>query len=112
MSLLGYDGLRSVAEASHANTQALLSGLTAIDGVEQLYDGAFFHEVAIKLDRPVAAVLESLAKQDMLGGFDLSAYAGTDALLVCATETKTAADIDAFVSAFADTMNSNKLKSA
>ncbi|MCH9694352.1 MAG: aminomethyl-transferring glycine dehydrogenase subunit GcvPA [Gammaproteobacteria bacterium] len=112
MSLLGYDGLRSVAAASHANTQALLAGLTAINGVEKLYDGAFFHEVALRLDRPVAPVLEALASRDMLGGFDLSSFAGLDALLICATETKTAADIDSFVAAFAETMSGSKLKSA
>ena len=48
-------------------------GLTAIDGVERLFDGPYFHEVALRLDRAVAPVLEALAAQDILGGFDLSA---------------------------------------
>jgi len=101
MSLLGFEGLRRVAEHAHANTTRLVDGLLAIDGIERLYDGPYFHEVALRMDRPVGPVLEALAGSNILGGYDLSSYAGTDALLVCATETKTAADIDTCVAAFA-----------
>jgi len=101
MSLLGFEGLRRVAEHAHANTTRLVDGLLAIDGIERLYEGPYFHEVALRLDRPVAPVLAKLAESNILGGYDLSGFAGTDALLVCATETKTAADIDACIAAFA-----------
>ena len=104
MSLLGFDGIATVARRSHANTARLVDGLCAVDGVERLYEGPYFHEVALRLDRPVAPVLTALARQDILGGFDLSDFAGCDALLVCATETKTADDIDTYVAAFADVM--------
>lgn len=101
MSLLGTDGLGAVARVSHANTTRLVDGLCAIDGVSRLYEGPYFHEVALKLDQPVPPLLAKLAEQDILGGFDLTEFAGTDALLVCATETKTDADIDAYIAAFA-----------
>jgi glycine dehydrogenase subunit 1 len=104
MSLLGFDGIAAVARRSHANTTRLVDGLRAVDGVERLYDGPYFHEVALRLDRPVGPVLAALSRQDILGGFDLSDFAGCDALLVCATETKTAGDIDTYVAAFADVM--------
>ncbi len=104
MSLLGFDGLATVARRSHANTTRLVEGLCAIDGVERLYEGSYFHEVALRLDRPVGPVLDALSRQDILGGFDLSHFAGCDALLVCATETKTADDIDAYVAAFTAVM--------
>jgi glycine dehydrogenase subunit 1 len=104
MSLLGLDGLASVARRAHANTSQLVDSLCAINGVERLYEGPYFHEVALKLDRPIAPVLTALAEQDILGGFDLTDFAGTDALLVCATETKSEADIDAYASALADVM--------
>jgi glycine dehydrogenase subunit 1 len=104
MSLLGFDGLAAVARRSHANTTRLVDGLCALDGVERLYDGPYFHEVALRLDRPVAPVLAELAKEDILGGFDLTDFAGCDALLVCATETKSAADIDGYIAAFGDVM--------
>ncbi len=108
MSLLGYDGLVNVANTSHANTALLADGLCAIDGVSRLYEGPFFHEVALKLDRPVAPLLAALAERDILGGFDLTSTVGTDALLVCATETKTEADINAYIAAFADVIAADK----
>jgi len=104
MSLLGFDGLAQVARHSHANTTSLVDGLCDLNGIQRLYDAPYFHEVALKLDRPVAPVLQALAGKDILGGYDLSTLAGTDALLVCATETKSAADIDAAISAFAEVM--------
>ena len=70
--------------------------MCAIDGIDRLYEGPYFHEVALRVDRPVAPVLEALAKQDILGGYDLTDHVGTDALLVCATETKAAADIERY----------------
>jgi glycine dehydrogenase subunit 1 len=107
MSLLGYDGLLGVANTSHANTALLADGLCGIKGVDRLYDGPFFHEVALQLDRPVAPLLTALADRDILGGLDLTPILGANALLVCATETKTEADIEAYVSAFADVMAAN-----
>jgi len=104
MSLLGFEGLVEVANTSHANTSALVDGLCGIDGVDRLFDGPFFHEVAVALDRPVGPILDALAANNILGGFDLSPIVGSDALLVCATETKTAEDIAAFVAAFAAAM--------
>ena len=99
MSLLGYDGLRQVALRSHQTTARLVAGLTALKGVERLFEGPHFHEVALRLDRPVAPVLDALAEKDILGGYDLSIGCPDlgNALLVCATETKTDADVDAYV---------------
>jgi glycine dehydrogenase subunit 1 len=101
MSLLGSDGLAAVARQSASNTAKLVAGLTSIDGIERLFSGPAFHEVALKLDRPVGPVLEALAVRGVLGGYDLGADFPDfgDALLVCATETKTEADIDAYVGA-------------
>ncbi len=108
MSLLGADGLAAVARASHQNTARLVDGLLAIDGVERLYDGPYFHEVALELDRPVAPVLAELAERNILGGFAL----GDTAMLVCATETKTEADIDTYVSVLKDIMAEEARRSA
>ena len=104
MALLGFDGLRKVALRSQQTTADLVASLTAIKGVERLFDGPHFHEVALRLDRPVGPVLDALAERDVLGGYDLSASNPElgNALLVCATETKTDADIDAYVAALKD----------
>lgn len=114
MSLLGFDGLVRVAAASQQNTRRLVDGLSGIRGIERLYEGPYFHESALTLDRPVAPVLEALAENDILGGLDLGRFRPDleNALLVCATETKTHADIDAYVSAMAEVMNARTRKSA
>ncbi len=98
MSLLGPQGLAQVASASMANTRTLVQALAAIPGVEAVFEGARFHEAVIRLPKPVAPVLEALAKKDIFGGFDLSRHYPElgNALLVCATETKTAPQIESY----------------
>lgn len=96
MSLLGPEGLESVATHSVANTAGLVAKLTAIDGVEAVFGGARFHEAVIRLPQAPATVLAKLAEAGIFGGFDLSAHfpALGHALLVCATETRTDAELD------------------
>ena len=55
----------------------------------------------LQLDRPVAPVLQALAARGILGGVDLATWYPElgPALLVCATETRTDADIEAFAAA-------------
>ena len=114
MSLLGFEGMKRVASQSQRNTARLVDGLCDLDGVERLFEGPYFHEVAVKLDRPVAPVLEALAEQGVLGGLDLSDYSQElgDALLVCATETKTDEDIDAYIGAMRKILDTQSLRSA
>ena len=92
----------------------ITGGLTSIDGIDRLFEGPSFHEVALKLDRPVAPVLEALAERNILGGYYLSSdYPDVgNALLVCATETKTDADIDAYVDAMRDVFSASAAQSA
>ncbi|QHS10118.1 aminomethyl-transferring glycine dehydrogenase subunit GcvPA [Sinimarinibacterium sp. NLF-5-8] len=103
MAILGAQGLEQVASASIANTRALVAALCSIPGVARAFDGAGFHEAVITLPRPVAPVLEALAARGVLGGFDLSEHFGElgNALLVCATETKTPDDITTYRNALA-----------
>jgi len=98
MSLLGPDGLESAAAHSLANTAALVAKLTAIPGVEAVFSGARFHEAVIRLPQAPAIVLARLAEAGIFGGFDLSAHYPElgHALLVCATETRTEADLDRY----------------
>ncbi|MEC9365269.1 MAG: aminomethyl-transferring glycine dehydrogenase subunit GcvPA [Pseudomonadota bacterium] len=98
MSLLGPEGLEQVASASMANTRKLVEALTSIPGVSRVFDGPGFHEAAIRLPQPVAPLLERLSQREIFGGFDLSAHHPQlgNALLVCATETKTGADIETY----------------
>jgi glycine dehydrogenase subunit 1 len=104
LTLLGAAGLERVATASHARTQELVQALTRIPGVRARFTGPRFHEAVITLERPAKGVLGELAERGILGGLDLAPHYSelADAMLVCATETKTAADIDAYMQALAD----------
>ena len=85
----------------------MVSALTAVDGVERAVDGPFFHEALLTLSKPTAEVLSSLATEDIQGGYDSSALYPEygHSLLVCATETKTDADIDRYAAALARAMS-------
>jgi glycine dehydrogenase subunit 1 len=111
MSLLGHQGLSRVALTSHRQTANLIDLLTQIDGVELLFDGPHFHEAAIRLDHPVTSVLQALAARNILGGYDLSRQYPEfgNALLVCATETKTQADLDNYASSLQEIMSEQKV---
>ncbi len=106
LSLLGEEGLARVATECHDRTAALCAALTGVDGVRPAFDTPFFHEAVLRLDRPVAPVLAELAARGVLGGYDVSAdYPELgDALLVCATETKTEADIRCYAEAMAEVL--------
>jgi glycine dehydrogenase subunit 1 len=98
LSMLGPEGLRNVALTSHANTRALMEKLAAIPGVNRVFTGSHFHEVVIRVDAPAEDVLRALRAQGILGGYGLGRdYPElADAILVCATETKTDDDLEQY----------------
>jgi glycine dehydrogenase subunit 1 len=106
MSLLGAKGLAQVAATSMQRTQQLVDALTRVPGVRLAFDRPRFHEAVLLLDRPVKPVLEALARRGIVGGADISARYPSlgNALLVCATETRTLADIETYALALAETM--------
>jgi glycine dehydrogenase subunit 1 len=71
-----------------------------------LFARAGFHEIVLALDRPVAPVLAALSERGIEGGFDLLQHYSElgPALLVCATETKTTADIAAYARALSQVL--------
>jgi glycine dehydrogenase subunit 1 len=101
LSLLGPAGLARVAEASATRTAELVEALARTKGVSAAFEGPRFHEAVLRLDRPAAPVLAALESEGILGGFDLADdYPELGpAILVCATETKTRADIDRYATA-------------
>jgi len=107
MSLLGPEGLARVAGASHANTKTLLSALAEVEGVELVHSGPHFHETLISLPKPAEVVIEQMAHHGILAGVaveaDFPQY--PNSLLVCATETKTDADIAAYAQALDAVLN-------
>jgi glycine dehydrogenase subunit 1 len=107
MSLLGFEGLRRVAASCYSNTHALAQRLIRIEGVEPFYSGEFFHEIALRLNKPASLALEAMAEQGIAGGYPLDrGYPGLEnGLLVCATETKTEQDMERYVSVFTEFMS-------
>ncbi len=101
MSLLGPEGLRTVAGECHSNLAQLLAALEPLAGVTQVFRAPHFHEAVLRLDRPVAEVLAALDAQGILAGVDLGKYYPEleNCLLVCTTETKTVSDLNQLVSA-------------
>lgn len=101
MSLIGPEGLRRIAAQSHASTLELVEQLEKISGVKRTFSTAAFHETTLTLPKSTPDVLTKLKQKGILGGFDLSAHYPElgNALLVCVTETKTAADLQNYAAA-------------
>jgi len=107
MALVGAEGLRRTAVASCANTAALAAQTESIPGVKRLFKGPHFHEIVLQLPKPAAGVLEKMQAQGVLGGLDLSGHFPQlgNAILVCATETKTDADLRRYIDVLKHSLN-------
>jgi len=108
MSLVGPRGLAQVASTCVQRSAVLVAALARVPGVRVAFDGPRFHEAVLLLDRPVRGVLEALAARGIVGGCDISRdYPSLgNALLVCATETRTLQDIETYARALTDVMQS------
>ena len=106
MSLVGPVGLRRVAALCHARTAALAAGAQSIDGVSVAFASPRFHEVVLRLPAPADDVLQRLRAQGILGGVNLRGWYPElgNAVLACATETRTGQDIHNYVEALRSTL--------
>jgi glycine dehydrogenase subunit 1 len=98
LALLGEAGLTRLARLNHAATVALAERLEQIPGV-RLVNRAFFNEFALRLPRPAADIVETLAAKNILAGVPVSRFYPDrpeleGILLVAATEMTTADDMD------------------
>jgi glycine dehydrogenase subunit 1 len=100
MSLLGEAGLVRLARINHANAVKLADALARVPGVEVLTQ-AFFNEITLRLPKPAAEVVETLAARGILAGVPASRLFPNDALddllLVASTEVNTDEDRAALV---------------
>lgn len=103
MSLMGDEGIYEVAKQCHHGLSTLLKKASCLPGVEPRFHGARFHEGVLKLPVKAEKVLAGMAEQGILGGYDLGRFSENleDCVLVNVTETKTAADIESFVTCLA-----------
>jgi glycine dehydrogenase subunit 1 len=100
MAMLGDVGLTRVAEACWSNTQALGERLAAV-GIEPRFEADHFHEMVFDFGVGAADTVARMSGQGVLAGHLLDAdYPDLrNCVLACATETKTATDLDRFVDA-------------
>jgi glycine dehydrogenase subunit 1 len=105
LSLLGEDGFRRLAALNHDRAVLAADRLSKVKGVE-LVTPTFFNEFTLKLSKPAAAVVDTLAGQGIIAGVPVSRLkpndpAAANLLLVAVTETVTPSDIDALAGALA-----------
>ena len=88
LAVMGPQGLKEAAEQSMAKAHYLMRGLTAIDGVDCVYPGPFFHEFVTTLPKQ-EEVLSALEQAGILGGLPVEG-----GVLWCATEKQSRAELD------------------
>src|SRR5437868_4944724 len=71
--LLGEAGLTRLARLNHATAIAAAERLAAVSGVE-LVNRSFFNEFALRLPKPAAAVVDTLAQRGLLAGGPVSRF--------------------------------------
>lgn len=98
MSLVGPDGLTKVAKASHTNTENLVEKLEDTGSTRRLFNRPVFHESVMKFDLPTEELIKEMSDRKILPGVDISDdYPELgNVMLVCATETKTDADLQTY----------------
>jgi len=108
LSLLGEAGLTRLARLNHATAVSTAERLAAIPGVK-LVNRRFFNEFALHLPRAAAPVVDALATRGILAGVPVSRFYPdradlADLLLVAATETVTADDIERLATGLAEVL--------
>src|SRR6202012_5179065 len=91
LSLLGEEGFSRLARANHARASALADRLAGVKGVS-LVTESFFNEFTLKLPKPAASVVGTLADKGVIAGVPASRLLPhdkdvRDLLIVTATET-------------------------
>lgn len=108
MSLLGEAGLTKLARLNHAIACELADALAKVPGVEVLND-SFFNEMSVRLTKPAADVVETLAAQGILAGVPVSRLEPRQAqyenvMVLAATELTTSSDITALCAALTEVL--------
>ena len=111
MSLMGPQGLRKMALLCHERTRVMRDELTAIPGVEVVFNAPFFHEIVLRINQPADRLLQELSQRRIQAGFALNdAYPELgNCLLICATETKTIDDIKLLAKHLRDVLEKGKV---
>ena len=103
MASVGPQGFREIASRCYQNAHYMADRLAALGGFSLPLAAPFFHEFVVKTPEPASTINARLAKEGIIGGYDLGAVDPTlkDCLLVCATELNRRQDIDNVVEVLA-----------
>jgi glycine dehydrogenase subunit 1 len=98
MSVMGANGMAAAARKSHQNMRKLAKEIKQLPGIEPVFSGEYFHERVFRLPVGVAGYLRTMSAHNIIAGVGLqSCYPELgDSILVCATETKSKADIEKY----------------
>lgn len=99
MSLMGKQGLKTVAELSLQKAHYLAKQLESVPGVEMMFDQPFFKEFVIRCPRPPKDIIAKMRDEKIFAGIDLGRfdYSMDDGLLVAVTEKRTKEEMDHYV---------------
>lgn len=101
MAALGPGGMRRVAEVNARRAHYAMEQLAALPGISRAFAAPVFNEFVLRTPLPPEQLNARLAEAGFLGGLPLGASYPElpDGWLVCVTEARTRAQIDAFVGA-------------
>ncbi|MCF6808305.1 aminomethyl-transferring glycine dehydrogenase subunit GcvPA [Thiotrichales bacterium 19S9-12] len=99
LSLLGVEGLKQVAKASHHNMLSLREKLSEMADIKTKFSHNFFHETVIELPVKASEVIEKLAEKNIQAGYDLGNLDPRldHMLLICSTEVHNSEDHNHFL---------------
>jgi glycine dehydrogenase subunit 1 len=93
LTVMGPDGLRSVAEQCVSKARYAADAISAVKGFDLAYPGEFFHEFVTACPIDASVIEKRLAGRDILGGLPIGG-----GILWCVTEMNTKERIDELVS--------------
>lgn len=101
MTLLGKEGIKELAEINMDRAYYLREKISKIKGFHVDLSLPIFNEFTVRTDKDFGEMEKKLIAKKIFPGVELSRfYPGMkNQFIVCATETKTKADLDAFVEA-------------
>lgn len=96
LASLGGSGLRQLARLNYDKAHYLQAGLAAL-GIETVFNAPFFNEFVVRIPEKYQAALAALEKDSLVLGLSLETHYPQlhGCRLLCVTETKSKADLDA-----------------
>jgi len=94
VSVLGADGMITVAKKNMERARSLMSLLSGIKGIEMVFDNIHFNEFVVRFAKDARTVNAELLKKGVMGGVPLGGHAKgmDDCMLIATTEMHSDAD--------------------